>query len=303
MASQVTYMFCGGMVKVREEKFGAYTLLVGSQIQSETPLEQAVEQVLEKLMAKQLPITDLLKPAQAAIYLEVPLGEDRTFPRLLRRFEFKFHHFNQETEAMVFYRWNGSGPDKVPEYATSIEGGCAMVVDETGQMVLLVKEPGRGWKFVSEAVHSGELKLEAFFRGMLEELNELFPSGKRVALKDLPIRKIAGYNQSCAREGKINDSFDIYLVTMPLEAQLTPDGDEVTEFKWVTLESLAEGQVEGVWGGLVSVAKAYRDNPTGGLVGKIRETWNGGLKIDFTIPPPPTPLRPDPDFMDVTLTN
>ena len=265
----------GVMVNFREEKFGAVTLLVEEQ--SEKVLAQALEQFVCEY--------------HAAIYFEIPLSCGLTYPTLRNRFGFKPYRFDLEAQSMVFYRWNGAGPDKVPEYATSIEGGCAMVVDETGEMVILVNEPGRGWKFVSEAVHSGELKLEAFLRGMLEELH------LSLELKDLPIRKIGGYNQSCARAGRINDSFDIYLVTLPMQAQLTPDGDEVTQYKWVTLESLAEGKVEGVWGGLVKVAEAYRDNPTGGLVGTIRDSWNGGLKIDFTIPPP------DLMEMEVTLTD
>lgn len=64
-----------------------------------------------------------------AVYVAMhELCEARGVIRLLKDRGFAFHHHDCTTCEMVYYKWAGPPPDKVPSYATSIEGGGALIL-------------------------------------------------------------------------------------------------------------------------------------------------------------------------------
>merc|ERR1712183_927867 len=118
---------------------------------------------------------------------------------------YKFHHYHGETDELVWYRWTREGmKDRVPAYATSIEGGGSLILSPDEKKVLLVFEYGR-WGRVGGAVDPGESCLEAALRECHEE------TGIELDDSFQPLLGI-GYQQPRSRDGAVNDHFLLFIV-------------------------------------------------------------------------------------------
>lgn len=164
--------------------------------------------------------------------------------KLITQLNYTFHHYNSESQNYVFYKWNNPNvPNMVPEYATSIVGACAMILNKEDTKVLFVYEEsyGKKWyKFVSGAVDTNELAIEGMMRELTEELG--------IKLENTTIKLVGGYNQKSARYNKINDCFYTFVVNIAETTNITPDGVEVLKYQWLNIKDVLSGKVNNING-------------------------------------------------------
>jgi len=160
--------------------------------------------------------------------------------------KFKFHHYmpgrpsaapTRGEGELVYYKWCGDpSNDKVPQYATSIEGISVLLVSPDEREVLLVWEYGT-WKSVTGAILAGETMLQASAREVFEEV------GVRLDTSFAPVL-VGGYVKSRARDLQINDNFHA-IVLKALNRCIDVDGDEIHLAKWFPMDDLLRLDVGG----------------------------------------------------------
>ena len=102
------------------------------------------------------------------MYLVVSENVLATVLPLILVLKMKFHHY--QDNYYTYYWWKvKSIEDKVPEYATAVEGVGALILSPDRTEVLLVWEYGK-WKLVTGAVKAGETILDTLFREVKEEV-------------------------------------------------------------------------------------------------------------------------------------
>ena len=155
----------------------------------------------------------------------------KTILKTLLAKKFKFHHYHDETDELIWYLWQRKDhADLVPRYATSIEGGGVMVLSPDEKKVMLVFEYGRYGR-CGGAVDAGESCLEAALRETTEETTlELDKSFVPVLC--------ASYDQPQSRDGCINDHFGLYAVKAK-SIDVKPL-DEVTKVKWFEISKIVD---------------------------------------------------------------
>lgn len=182
-----------------------------------------------------------------AIYVHVPYDDTLNWKEIsTSSFDFKFHRHDKITNEWIFYKWNDMNrQDPTPEAATSINGACAIVLNNDESKLLWIYEESYGkkwWKFVSGAVDSGELIIEAMARELKEEV------GLTVDLTKLPVKLVGGYNKKRARFGYINDLFLTFVINIDENSIIKPDGVEVKKFAWLNVEDVLSGKTTHIDG-------------------------------------------------------
>ena len=114
---------------------------------------------------------------------------------------------------LVYYKWMGEqySHDRVPSYATSIEGVAAVVLSPDEQRILLIWEYGH-WKLVQGAVDPGESKLFTVGREMREEV------GIEVD-HSFTAKYLGGWQKSKARDYLINDNLSCFAMRAKAEVR------------------------------------------------------------------------------------
>ena len=149
--------------------------------------------------------------------------------KALRADRFDFYHFHVETREFIYHRWSGGGPNRVPEYATSIEGAGALILSPDESRVLSVWEYG-AWRYPGGAINSGENAVEAVHREVKEEVGlDLDPA--------FPLHLVLGWNQAMARDKRINDHYCMF-VARALSEDFVLDMVELTRARWVPVAPL-----------------------------------------------------------------
>jgi 8-oxo-dGTP pyrophosphatase MutT (NUDIX family) len=174
-------------------------------------LQQAIE--TQKLSAKR------------GIFVEVPELALGVLLTTILQNDFKFHHYlNGE---YCYYIWNNQEiEDKVPEFATSIEGIAALVLSPDQTEILLVWEYNK-WKPITGAVESGHSLLKTLAKEVHEEVSvELDP--------DFEPRYLGGWNYPAARYHTINDNLFCFAVRA-LSKNFQVDGVEIKQAQWFPL--------------------------------------------------------------------
>ncbi len=148
---------------------------------------------------------------------------------------YNHHHFHRATSEICYYQWFGDGPDVVPTYATSIEGGGALVISPNGKEVLLARN--RSWKDshwarVGGAVNFGESCLDAAIREVIEETQVTVD-------KSVPPRLLLCYNREKARDGLVNDHFMMFAV-QAASKDMRPDKRELLAAQWFDIGTLVD---------------------------------------------------------------
>lgn len=175
-------------------------------------------------------IVEKKRTAPRSIFVYVPeLNLANLLPTILSE-RLKFHHYlNNE---YVYYFWNRTDvEDKVPEYATAIEGIAALILSPDNTEVLLVWEYSN-WKPVTGAVHSGDSTIDTLSREVWEEVGlELDPTFK--------LKCVGGWNYTRARFNTISDNLSCYVVRVKSK-DFRVDGFEIKEARWFPVECLVE---------------------------------------------------------------
>eukprot|EP00054_Salpingoeca_dolichothecata_P000929 m.17939 g.17939 ORF g.17939 m.17939 type:complete len:300 (+) comp11547_c0_seq1:17-916(+) len=142
---------------------------------------------------------------------------------------FTFHHFHRETEEFVYYTWLAKGPDRVPAYATSIEGAGCIVLSPDEKNVLCVWENGK-WQYPGGAVDPTEAAIETVRREVKEEVGlELDPS--------FPLLVGAGWNQPKSRDQRVNDHYTLFI-GRAVTNEFRLDMQELHKAKWESVDAL-----------------------------------------------------------------
>eukprot|EP00808_Paulinella_micropora_P006663 g31772.t1 len=176
--------------------------------------------------------------AVGAVYVCMPeaLLENSAIT-LLKQRGYNFFAFNKLTGEIVYYHWtNPNRPDRVPAYATSIEGGGMILISPDDSKALVVKEHGR-WTFPGGSTDSNETTLECAIRECFEE----------AGAKPDPHSKIymmGGWNVAGSRELYVNDHYNIYLTHAASESYKA-DGDEILEAQWISVGLLLDALQHG----------------------------------------------------------
>jgi 8-oxo-dGTP pyrophosphatase MutT (NUDIX family) len=168
---------------------------------------------------------------KGALYCAIPDILFRgAYAEVLRIRGYKFWNHEATTSEFIYYRWcNTASADRVPRYATSIEGGGLVVLSPDERRVLCVYEYGR-WGCSGGAVEYSETSLQAALRESHEETG--------VQIDDsFPLYLAGGWNLAAARDNLINDHFLIY-VSRALHEGFNLDQHEITDAKWVELDLL-----------------------------------------------------------------
>lgn len=196
-------------------------------------------------------------PSTKGVYVVVSQGSMQAIDfKWLSQQGFKFHHYRppghgavprlDETEIaaghpdgdehatseFVYYCWPGKPEDdKVPGYATSVEGSSGLLLSTDESKIMLVWERGN-WQTPSGAVDPGEGKLAALEREMREEVN--------VTL-DLswPPHFVGGYQHSRARDNMVNDNFTAFLAKVASD-EFTADMAEIKLAAWFDWRDLLQ---------------------------------------------------------------
>jgi len=168
-----------------------------------------------------------------AVYVAIPqsLLQSDVMTLLGKEAGYKFYTHNEEREEMIWYTWTRENMEsRVPSYATSIEGGGALVLSPDESEVLLVWEFGR-WGRSGGAVDLGESCLEAAKREVAEE------TGLTLDDSFAPLLGL-GYQMPCSRDGKINDHFLYFILKARRDSELKLDTTEIEKAKWFKIETL-----------------------------------------------------------------
>mmetsp|Transcript_22292 Transcript_22292/g.31167 ORF Transcript_22292/g.31167 Transcript_22292/m.31167 type:complete len:221 (-) Transcript_22292:175-837(-) len=145
---------------------------------------------------------------------------------------YKFYNHHRESEEMIWYKWTRTDvADRVPAYATSIEGGGAIVLSPDMKQALLVKERGMYMR-AGGALDIGESTLETALRECEEE------TGVEIDPSFLPLLG-AAYQQPMSRDGLINDNFFYFLVRAK-SMNLRVDESEIQGAKWFNVDELVQ---------------------------------------------------------------
>ena len=140
----------------------------------------------------------------------------------------RFHRYLNKQ--YVYYFWNVPNvEDKVPEYATSIEGAGALILSPDEAQVLLVWEYGK-WKAVTGAVKSGDLNLDTMLREVEEEVQVKLDHS-------FEPKYLGGWNFTKARMNKINDNFSCYVVRAASK-EFQVDEFEIHKAQWFDVSYL-----------------------------------------------------------------
>eukprot|EP01119_Soliformovum_irregulare_P005772 TRINITY_DN17523_c0_g1_i1.p1 TRINITY_DN17523_c0_g1~~TRINITY_DN17523_c0_g1_i1.p1 ORF type:complete len:257 (-),score=70.89 TRINITY_DN17523_c0_g1_i1:40-810(-) len=180
---------------------------------------------LVALMAKEEKKND-----KSAVFLFVPEYMMPNHLQTILSRHYKLHRTQQMGNILnyVYYKWTAKGVDKVPAYASSVEGVTALILSPDEKKMLIVKEGQQFWKFVSGSVEQGETALEAIVREIQEEV------GLEVD-QEKPVFYLGGWNKKRVRFGCINDNFSCYVLKATSE-DLKLDVTEIREAMWVPLE-------------------------------------------------------------------
>ena len=180
----------------------------------------------------------------AAAYVGVPecLVEPRLMA-LLKERGFRYHHYHDEggggggaagesgaSGEHIYYRWLGDPHhDRVPSYASSIEGVGALILSPDEADVLLVHEWGM-WKLVTGAIDVGESAMETVRRESTEEVGTaLDPEFRPVC--------VGGWHLAQARDRRVNDNFRTFVVRAA-SRDFNADATEVAGARWFPLKEL-----------------------------------------------------------------
>ena len=174
----------------------------------------------------------------AAVYVALPeRGLEASHISGLLDLGFAYHHYRPQDESsgrggeFVYYKWpeGAAHGDRVPAYATSIEGVGAVLLSPDEQSVLLVWEYGC-WKPPTGAVDLGEGMLHAVTREVYEEV------GLAVDTSYAP-RYLGGWHTNQSRDQRVNDNFAIFALKA-LPGTVAVDGSEIVEARWFRIEEL-----------------------------------------------------------------
>ncbi|GAB5354926.1 hypothetical protein AAMO2058_000161300 [Amorphochlora amoebiformis] len=149
---------------------------------------------------------------------------------------YKFYTYHERTNELCWYKWARIGvPDKVPKYATSIEGGGVIVLSPDEKKVLLVKERGRYLR-AGGALDTGESCLDTALRECREE------TGVEIDPSFTPVVGIA-YQQPASRDGTINDHFMLFVVKAK-STDLNLDTNEIQGAHWFDIHVMLDAWKE-----------------------------------------------------------
>jgi len=184
-----------------------------------------------------------LSNTKGAVYMRIQPYSTRNYSQLAMKHNMSIRCANVKDKYIEFYRWNGKTPNMVPPYASAIGGGCAMILNPEHTKVLMVQEKRYGsnelqLKFPAGGREYGELAVESAVRELKEEID------LSVALQN--VHMVGGYDQSNAREGDINDVFMTFLVEIPENTVVRPDGVEVLKCDWYIVDDIINSKVPNV---------------------------------------------------------
>jgi len=231
---------------VQRGPFGSLWLRLGC-VGREVPSPEVMLSLLDTLLSAQA-----LAELPGAVYVALPeSGIDAPHIRGLLDGRFSFHHYRKPEEEgdhisrtgggeFVYYRWPDGveQEDRVPAYATAIEGVGALLLSPDEQAILLVWEYGV-WKQPTGAVDKGEGKLRAIKREVFEEV------GLDLDDSFAPLY-LGGYQTCRSRDQQVNDNFSIFAVRV-LPGTVCIDGSEIVEARWFRInELLSISSSEGV---------------------------------------------------------
>lgn len=166
--------------------------------------------------------------AAGAIYCAIPDYLFRgAYAEVLAMRGYKFWNYEPSTHEMIYYRWNNTtATDKVPDYATSIEGAGLLILSPDESKILLVHEYGN-WVYPGGAGNKAELAIETASREAFEETGvSLDPAFKKSLL--------GGWNVASSRDNKINDHYLIFS-GKALNEELHLDNVEISKAKWFSI--------------------------------------------------------------------
>lgn len=179
-----------------------------------------------------LVLDNLIANCPAALYLMIAQEKALLVAQVLAK-QFKFHHFDGPSESLVYYRWlNTQIADRVPGWATAIEGSMTLPLSADRTRVLLVHEYGQ-WKGPGGAVDAGEHALTTAKRELFEETNLKLND-------DEPILYLGGLSQARARDNFVNDRFAVFAAVVANENELKLDQQEILKARWFSLEFLLD---------------------------------------------------------------
>lgn len=173
-------------------------------------------------------IKDLRAIVTGGIFVSIHESVLMMFFDMMLNDEFKFHHYlNGE---YTYYSWNNKKiEDKIPEMASSSEGGATMILSTDMQSVLLVFEYEK-WKLVTGGVKSGDTILETCIREAKEEVDV------DADLSFSPLY-LGGWNIKKAKYNEINDNLSCFTIRATSD-NFKVDGVEITLAKWFPIEYL-----------------------------------------------------------------
>jgi 8-oxo-dGTP pyrophosphatase MutT (NUDIX family) len=138
----------------------------------------------------------------------------------------------------VYYRWCAApgaaaalALDRVPSYATSIEGACAMCLSPDEQSILMTHEFGQ-LMLPGGAIDPGEGAVEAARREAAEEV-----SLNLLSSEQFETRLVGGWHQPKSRDCVMNDNYRCFLFKSA-DGKFAPDGVEIKRAEWVPLARL-----------------------------------------------------------------
>jgi ADP-ribose pyrophosphatase YjhB (NUDIX family) len=221
-----------GTLVLQRASFNALWIRIGCLRQKVPPV--ALLNAVVKIAVEE---QNELKPRKAAVYIgmhESCLSGAAIDFDFLHSLGFFFHHYrpspDKDAEPLGELVYVVDLDDVVPVYATSIEGATGIILSPEADKVLAVWERG-GWSTPGGAVNQGEMKIDALHREIREEV------GLKVDPEVQPIY-LGGYQQSNARDGRINDNFSAFLVRTTEEAAPMVDNKEIHKAMWLPWEGL-----------------------------------------------------------------
>lgn len=179
-------------------------------------------------------ITTLETKATSAVYVafaEHVFSGPKFYP-ILHSLGYQFHHYIKNE--FVYYRWvDPKRHDMVPTYATSIEGGSAIVLSPDMERVFLVKELARPfWGLPGGAVNLAEGAYAAMERELREEASvQLDPNFAPLL--------VCVSNQPSARDNMVNDHYNVFVVRA-LNENFAIDPHELAGGRWFDKNRLLE---------------------------------------------------------------